>query len=277
VILDRPFRSVAELGYVFRAAPWKHIDFSTPETGDAGLLDLFCVGETPPAERPLVLGRVNLNTRQEPVLRALLAGSLKHEAGLYGERDLMTSEEVSRTAKALLSRTSGEGLGRGPLVNLGDLAGRIIGRDLGDVSGGMVPNTYTTVSSAAGSIQGALYTSIAPSTLTQPRRNPELPDGGPIAWTFSGFSADLDHVFADSAEGKLRRVRESAIRALVDCGQTRVWNLLFDVILQTGAYGSQAKGPADFHVEGETRAWVCVAMDRFTGEVLDRQWEMVHE
>lgn len=277
VILDRPFRSVAELGYVFRAAPWKHIDFSTPETGDAALLDLFCIGETPAADRPLVLGRVNLNTQQEPVLRALLAGSLKHEAGLDGNRDLMTSEEVSRTAKALLSRTSGEGLGRGPLVNVGDLAGRIIGRDLAGVSGGMFPNAYTTVLNVAGSENGALYTSIAPSTVTQPKRNPELPEGGPVAWTFSGFSADLDHVFGHSADGKLRRVRESALRALADGGQTRVWNLMFDVILQTGAYGSKAKGPADFHVEGETRAWVCVAMDRLTGEVLDMQWEIVHE
>ena len=277
VILDRPFRSVAELGYVFRSAPWKHIDFSTPETGDAGLLDLFCIGETPATESPLVLGRVSLNTRDEAVLRALLAGSLKHEAGLDGVRDVMTSEEVSRTAMALLKRTLGEGLGRGPLINVGDLAGRIIGRNLADFSGGVVPNAYTTVSTSKGSSQGALYTSVAPSTVTQPKRNPDLPDGGSVAWTFSGFSADLDQVFADSAEGKLRRVRESAIRALVDCGQTRVWNLLFDVILQTGAYGAQATGPADFYVEGETRAWVCVAMDRFTGEVLDRQWEMVYE
>ncbi len=277
VILDRPFQSVAELGYVFRGSPWKHLDFSTPETGDAGLLDLFSVGETPSAESPLLLGRVNLNTRQEPVLRALLGGGLKQEAGPGGERDVLSVGEVSLAAKALVDRTSGEGLGRGPLVNLSELAGGVLGRNLAGVSAGELPNSYTAVSSEAGTDHGALYTSVAPNTVTQPFRNPDLPGAGPVAWTFSGFSADLDRAFSDPAEGKLKRVRESVVRALADCGQTRVWNLMFDVILQTGAYGPEATGAADFHVAGETRAWVCVAMDRFTGEVLDKQWEIVNE
>jgi hypothetical protein len=277
VMLDRPFRSVAELGYVFRGSPWKHLDFSTPETGDAGLLDLFSVAETPPAESLLQLGRVNLNTRQEAVLRALLEGCLKHEAGLYGDRDVLSAEEVSLAAQALVERTSGEGLGRGPLVNLSDLAGGLLGRNLGALSAGGLPNSYTSVSSGAGPVQGALYTSVAPGTVTQPFRNPDLPGAGPVAWTFSGFSADLERVFSGRTDGKLKRVRESVVRALADCGQTRVWNLMFDVILQTGAYGPEAKGAADFHVDGETRAWVCVAMDRYTGEVLETQWEMVNE
>ncbi|MBJ7392046.1 MAG: hypothetical protein JHC85_10785, partial [Chthoniobacterales bacterium] len=59
VVLDRPFRSVAELGYVFRGAPWKQLDFSCPETADAALLDLFCVSEPPAMREPLTAGKVN--------------------------------------------------------------------------------------------------------------------------------------------------------------------------------------------------------------------------
>ena len=30
------------MGYVFRDLPWKNLDFFTPESADAALLDLFC-------------------------------------------------------------------------------------------------------------------------------------------------------------------------------------------------------------------------------------------
>ncbi|MGB8353236.1 MAG: hypothetical protein WCD79_05060, partial [Chthoniobacteraceae bacterium] len=66
LLLHRPFRTVAELGYVFRDLPWKNLDFSTPESGDAALLDLFCINETSDANG-MVAGKVNLNTRQAPV------------------------------------------------------------------------------------------------------------------------------------------------------------------------------------------------------------------
>ena len=34
IMLHRPFRSVAELGYVFSDRPWKNLDFFSPESGD---------------------------------------------------------------------------------------------------------------------------------------------------------------------------------------------------------------------------------------------------
>jgi hypothetical protein len=78
--------------------------------------------------------------------------------------------------------------------------------------------------------------------------------------------------------------RESIARALGEANQTRTWNLMIDVIAQSGRYPpNAASGPnttnplANFVVEGEQRYWVHVAIDRFTGEVLDKQIEVVNE
>jgi hypothetical protein len=72
-------------------------------------------------------------------------------------------------------------------------------------------------------------------------------------------------------------LRESILRALCDVGQVRVWNLLLDVIVQTGCYPASARDAAEFQVEAESRAWVHLAIDRLTGEILDRQVELVEE
>jgi hypothetical protein len=40
---------------------------------------------------------------------------------------------------------------------------------------------------------------------------------------------------------------------------------------------AKSKRLSDFIVEGEQRYWVHVAIDRFTGQVLDRQIEPVNE
>jgi hypothetical protein len=71
--------------------------------------------------------------------------------------------------------------------------------------------------------------------------------------------------------------RESIARALAEVGQTRTWGLFIDVIAQSGKYSPAAAGLADFTVEGEQRYWGHVAIDRFTGQVIDRQIEVVKE
>ena len=74
--------------------------------------------------------------------------------------------------------------------------------------------------------------------------------------------------------------RESIVRALGEAGQTRTWNLLIDVIAQSGRYPPTATTAADlpnFIVEGEQRYWVHVAIDRFTGQVIDKQIEVVNQ
>src|SRR5207237_1196289 len=72
--------------------------------------------------------------------------------------------------------------------------------------------------------------------------------------------------------------RESIARALGEANQTRTWNLLIDVIAQSGQYPPNATSFTNgFVVQGEQRYWVHVAIDRFTGQVIDKQIEVVNE
>jgi hypothetical protein len=72
--------------------------------------------------------------------------------------------------------------------------------------------------------------------------------------------------------------KEAISRALAEVTQTRTWGLLIDLITQTGRY---PPGTTDltqqFVVEGEKRYWLHVAIDRFTGEIIDQQLEAVYE
>jgi hypothetical protein len=261
IILHRPFRSVAELGYVFSGTPWKNLDFFTPESGDGPLLDVFCIDDS---DNPngMVAGKVNLNTRQKPVLQTILTGAYKDEEASYaGNYNPATSTyssgistvpplnvsssgsttpptsstEAYNIAAALYNRTSGSGGSGpawGPLEFISDLVGR-----------------YTGTANAYG----------------QP---------------YDGFSADLtSSVFTSNAtqSAQIQRFREAPIRALSAVGQTRVWNLLIDVIAQTGNFPSTAKTLDNFYVKGQQRYWVHVAIDRFTGQVIDKQIEVVQQ
>ncbi|MDQ6809948.1 MAG: hypothetical protein M3Z64_11085 [Verrucomicrobiota bacterium] len=71
--------------------------------------------------------------------------------------------------------------------------------------------------------------------------------------------------------------RESIARALGETSQTRTWNLMIDVIAQSGRYAPNAASLDKFVVEGEKRYWLHVAIDRFTGQVIDQQLEAVYE
>ena len=59
--------------------------------------------------------------------------------------------------------------------------------------------------------------------------------------------------------------KESIARALAEMGQTRTWNLLIDVIAQTGKYAPDATDVTQankFVVEGEKRYWLHLALGR---------------
>lgn len=76
----------------------------------------------------------------------------------------------------------------------------------------------------------------------------------------------------------LRKVsREAAVRSLAEAGQTRTWNLLVDVVAQSGKFTGSTTTPGDFTVMGERRVWVSVAIDRMTGRIIDSQGEEVSE
>jgi len=218
IILNRPFRSVAELGYVFRDEPFKQLDFFTPSSGDAALLDAFCIKEDQSTDG-VVAGKVNLNTRNVPVLDAVLSGVGRDLSG----NSTITSPETTTLATTIRDWTTNTGA----FTSLGDVVGRY--------RNGAYESFYST----------------SPTTL------------------FTGG--------ATSANNILQRYREAPIRALADVGEVRVWNLLIDVVAQSGICGPNAAGLGQFSLRGETRLWIHLAIDRATGQIVDQQVEYVTE
>jgi hypothetical protein len=77
--------------------------------------------------------------------------------------------------------------------------------------------------------------------------------------------------------GSTEEDKETVARALSDTTQTRTWGLLIDVVAQSGKYAPGETDLRKFNVTGEQHYWVHVAIDRFTGRVLDKQIEVVNE
>jgi hypothetical protein len=246
--LHRPFRSVAELGYVFSGTPWKNIDLFTPQSGDSAVLDAFTAYETPNTSSELVAGVVNLNTRQAPVLKAILSGAMVDEAQSSGTASTpytpFTGAQVNSILNVggttnFLARTNPTNTttGFGPLQSVSDLVGRY---------------------------------------------NPSLLSGTNWNGAYSGVSGDLTSVY-QTVFGQsnpipyVDRMHEAFIRPLAAAGGTRVWNVLIDVVAQVGRYPTGTTNPANFIVEGEQRYWVHLALDRLTGQVLDKQVEVVKD
>src|SRR5205823_14381219 len=91
IMLNRPFRNVAELGYAFRDLPWKTLDFFTDKSADAGLLDIFTINDGSPGvgigglgitfmvQPSVTAGNVNVNDTQPADLQPVLAGAILDE------------------------------------------------------------------------------------------------------------------------------------------------------------------------------------------------------
>jgi hypothetical protein len=234
VILDRPFRSVGELGYAFRDLPFKSVDFFSQSSGDAALLDLFSVSD----EASISAGELDLSNTPARTLTAVMSGATKMEidaqyqtatydsisaypAGFSastGAPNFMTSTEASIVASGL----SNSFLTNGPLNNRSDLVTRL----------------------------DPILTALA-------------------APTSSGGSGYLD--YANKAYA------EAPIRALSNIGNSRTWNLLIDIIAQAGQMSPTATSLDNFMVQGERRYWLHIAIDRYTGKIIDQQLEPVYE
>ncbi|HEX4139704.1 MAG TPA: hypothetical protein VHY09_05110, partial [Candidatus Methylacidiphilales bacterium] len=95
--LDRPFQSVAELGYVFRDDPWKTLNLFSANSGDSGLLDVFYIGSPTTTAQNLpppdtIAGRMNINSAAQNSISANNSGSLPMQAMLSaGLRDYSLS------------------------------------------------------------------------------------------------------------------------------------------------------------------------------------------
>ncbi len=243
IMLNRPFRNVAELGYVFRDLPWKTLDFFTDKSADAGLLDIFCIHDGPQSTisysgnnlgnfvPTMVAGRVNLNS-------------------LYLDPNGLLSSptptpSIPPVAQPILAGAIWDEIASPPST--------VVATGSGDQTAQVMTNRLVNATSAA------------------PMQNrSELITRANLPATI------LPAALNDNQSIKARR--EVVARAISSVSQTRVWNLLIDVIAQTGHFKPNANSlQNDFIVEGEEHDWVHVAIDRFTGQVIDRQIEVVKE
>jgi hypothetical protein len=200
-VLNRPFNSVGELGFVYRDVPWKNLDFSSPQSADAGLLDLFTVEES-----PVIAGRVNPNTPYPQVIAAMLSGAPL--TSTTTGTTTMNASVAAEIAGQIFNAAS-----NAPLVNRADIVARLM--------------TNSTISTPIG----------------------------------TGSKTE----------------REAVARALAEAANTRTWNFMIDLVAQSGRYPAAAKTYNDFVVTGERRYWLHVAIDRYTGQVVDQQLEKVGE
>lgn len=136
-----------------------------------------------------------------------------------------------------------------------------------------VPNKMLTTAGAANIISASDSQKIAADIATKIKATPLIN----LANIPSLFPQDVTKD-ANMYPG-VKWQREALVRALADSVSTRTWNLLIDVIAQSGRYAPSA-GTNDlnqFTVEGEKHYWLHVAIDRFTGEIVDQQLELVRE
>jgi hypothetical protein len=231
VMLNRPFRNVAELGYAFRDLPWKTLDFFTDKSADAGLLDIFTTNDGP----PVLDGAGNVVGMAPPTV---VAGSLNLNS-LYLDPN---NSALAPVAQPVLA---------GALWN--------------DSSATVIPT-----GSGAQTAQTMMSNIVAATAATQLQNRSELITRANLPTTILPTAAN------DNQAVKARR--EVVARATSSVSQTRVWNVLIDVVAQSGRFKPNATSfQNDFIVEGEQHYWVHVAIDRFTGQVIDKQIEVVNE
>lgn len=202
LMLNRPFQTPADLGYVHRDLPFKTLDFFSANSADAGLLELFSVTPSP----RVAAGRLNLNGQNAAVLKQVLTGATVDEI----TQTTLSAAEAQPIIGAITARTS--------------------------------TNAFTGIWDLPTFLESTSFQTAAPGAL-----------------------------------GRMKTQAESVSRRLASVSDTRCWNLLVDIVAQTGRYAPGITDPNRFTVEGERRYWLQIAIDRFTGEVVSRQWEPVYE
>ncbi|HEY1579705.1 MAG TPA: hypothetical protein VGF82_21770 [Terracidiphilus sp.] len=192
-ILDRAFSNIGEFGYAIdtSSAGQPTLNFYQGGSSDRAVLDFFSYN--PVSSSYPRAGIINLNTRNEPTLAAVLKGAVSRE-----------------------------------------------------------PNTTVTASQAANAAH-----QISLETVTNNR--PAL------------TRADVTRLaeVAGAQIGASEEEKETIARALAELSQTRTWNLLIDVIAQTGRYSPDATNinqANKFTVEGEKRYWLHIALGRDLNE-----------
>jgi len=128
------------------------------------------------------------------------------------------------------------------------------------------PTTLVSQDDALGAAQAI----VQETTSTTAGRGPALTRGDVARLVAAAAAAVPNLAGRDEA-------KQTIARALAEVGQARTWNLMIDVIAQTGKYKPDASdlGGSNFLVEGEKRYWLHIALDRDSGTVLGTQLEEV--
>jgi hypothetical protein len=204
VVMNHAFTTTADLGYGLKTEEsFTPLDLHTSGTLESAVLDFFSYN---PVDHPFPrLGIVNLNTRNAPVLAAILKSALKRDVDVPGPTPIPTisQNDAMAAAQAIVTETW---TNNHPALNRQDIA------------------RLTSVVAAAVPSACAGYTT----------------------------GEDLD------------KCKETISRALSELGQARTWNLLIDVIAQTGKYkpNSPDLTGGNFVVAGEKRYWLHIALGR---------------
>ena len=224
IVLNHGFTTVGDLGYGLKTeSGFKRIDFHTwPQVAgslDAALLDFFTYN--PVDHNYPRVGIANLNTKNVPVVAAVLQNALKKDVDVSPTPNpypTVSSTEATNAAQAIVNATTAQ-----PALNRAEIA---------------------------------RLTSVAASQIST-----------------AGFAAGEE----------TEKVPEAIARALSEIGQTRTWNLMIDVIAQTGKYKPNApdRTASNFIVQGEKRYWLHIALGRDLNggnvDVLGAQLEEVTE
>ena len=223
IVLNHAFSTVGDFGYGLRPEyvpnRFQRVDFHTANP-TASFLDFFTYN---PVDHNYPRGGlVNLNTKNVPVLAAILQSTLKKDIDVTNPPTFPTVApgEAALAAQDIVNATSAAG---GAALNRAHI-GRL-------------------TAAAAGRI------------------------GNP------GLTGE-----------EQEKVPEAIARALCEITQTRTWNLMIDVIAQTGRYAPgtpDLTDPTKFIVEGEKRYWLHISLGRDLNgaavDVLGQQLEEVTE
>lgn len=124
----------------------------------------------------------------------------------------------------------------------------------------------------------------APATLAAALHSYSYDSGGNVITTAMKNRADLSRFMSDQSGSvdaaglnSIKWRRESIVRTLAGSSNDRTWTFFIDVVAQTGGFRSNGTSATDFIVRGEQHYWVSVAIDRYSGKIVDRQTEVVHE
>ena len=152
--------------------------------------------------------------------------------------------------------------GGGPLNNISELVGKW---NPAMVAGGVPAGTPASIDG------GQSYTGFSGTATSVSSSSPPN-----LSYILSNDTSEA-LTSAENNSQYIQRYRAATIRALSAVGQVRIWNLMIDLVAQTGRYPANANNLDQFIVEGQQRYWVHLAIDRLTGKILDKQVEVVKQ